>query len=263
MADKKDVKPEETPKIEMEKITFQGVEIEVPKNVAEVIQTKEHEMASGLKTKHEQKMAEVKALQEQIDSNLAKDIDWLNSHPPESWAYYNRRLQGGNGEYTGDSALLEYKSGNSDDETPIKPTAKPMTNDPMLNEINELKKQQAEILNTINRSSVESAVAVMDNLIKKQEYKFADGTAVRQSMRIYHDTYGRPADAETIKSMLKESHTRTKAIIDKTGTFTEKPHSLGMPPPGAAPRTPPKNVPTSFESPDLVKLVSEYLSGEK
>lgn len=268
MADKKtdvkDVNPKDTtPVVEMEKIIFQGVEIEVPKNVAEVIQTKEHEMASGLKTKHEQKMAEVKTMQEQIDQNLAKDIEWLNTHSPESWNYYNRLTHGGDGKYTGDPSLLEFNSDDTGNETAVKSKINPMSNDPLRDEINELKRSQAEILDTISRSSVESAIAVMDNLIKKPEYKFADSTAVRQAMRIYHDNNKRPADIEAIKSMLKESHTRTKAIIDKTGTFTEKPHSIGIPPPGGEPRPQLKDVPTSFDDPKLAKLASEYLSGEK
>lgn len=196
---------------EMETITLDGEEIEVPKTYAEKLKNIEMTMKSGLNKKHEAKVREDAA-------RLRADKDWLNAHAdrPDLWEFYEPTVEGGRG-FIGREDMLGEK--------PKTPETKPVTTE-QNSEVAELRKK-VEILEerlsnvqtTTEETSKSQAVDARETVLAK--YKFADKEILTKQMEHYYlvNKYKHPSP-KIIEEFAKAEHNRIAEIERKAKDTT-------------------------------------------
>lgn len=233
--------------VELVDIEWDGKSIQVPKESADAVKESLRTMESGLKTKHEAAMAEAKAYREKVDTDLDTDLNFYESNDNQkAWKSYVPLVKGGDG-YKGDPALLGISKSETNDSyvepttsvEPVAPTEKQtaMKPDPIVQELAQLRKEQEEIKLQIARGEGQKTLSIMDSVIADPKLNFAKRAEVLSEVKDYFDrTGGQQPSKQTIRDFVQASHDSTKELINKAGSFVDKPRYEGTSPSGGMPR---------------------------
>lgn len=222
------IQPVSTPEPELVDVTINNVTVKVPKEKAEEVKNFEHNLSSGLRTKYEQQVEELKRTkseQEQaieserqrVATALRDDMNWLSTHPQEAWAGYNLKVQGGDGSYVGDPEALVDPTGTAIASS----TTKPLKNDPVLDKLNEVNKKLQEFDNKLIAQDSRAAVDYMKTQTQLEQYNYADTNAVSNRMWTYFLENGKVAPIEKINEYLEQSHKHVVSIRQREDAVTK------------------------------------------
>lgn len=246
--------------VELVEVTLDNKTIKVPKDSAGTITESWKTMESGLKTKHEQAMTEAKNYRQKVDEWRQKDVDWYSSHPQQSWSHYVPLVQSeGEGGYKGDPTLLADKQDDDDLYADKKQDIKSMQPDKTYVEIEQLRKEVANMKQNSEREKAATVVDTMDSLLTDPRYSLAKRSEVFAEIKDHYNDTGKHATKEMVKQFMKDSHDSTLTLINKTGDYKPKTIDRGIPSMGSKPKSPPTKIPSLRDHDAFNKAVHDYM----